>query len=170
MRTLERLSVVMSVFGAALVVAACASPTDAEIAEPAQQQDDPVQSDSDETAATSSSLTDKAEDEAEEAEADEAEEDDEAEEGSVSQEQRYGEPGYGQRPGYGEPGYGRGRGPARQWCSYRDAWHCRRHHPGWRWVNVQGGPPGERYGEYRRHGNRCCMRVHIRDHRPGRGY
>lgn len=182
MTSLKRLSVVMSVFGAGLVVAACASPTDAEIAEQPAQQDDVATADGEDFDTTSSALTDEAEEAAEdvgrEAEdtaedvergAEDAAEDvtDGKEEGSVAQEQQYG---YGQRPGgYGQRpgGYGHGRR-----CDYRNVSHCVRNHRGWRWVDLGGryrGHGGYGYGQHgpRHGGNYCCMRVQIRDHRGG---
>ena len=173
MITLKRLSVVMSVFTTGLVFAACASPTDAEIAEqPAQQEDL-----GEETDTTSSALGEDVEDAAEEAgddisreaedfaeDAEDVAEDVTDEEGSVSQEQRYG---YGR--GHGQGGYGHGRR-----CDYRNVRHCIRHHRGWRWVDVGRGY-GRGHGRYGDHygrgrSNYCCMRVHIRDHRGPRPY
>lgn len=154
MITLKRLSVVMSVFGTGLAVAACASPTDSEIAgEPTQLEQDITASaesdgsepdDVEDVASTSSELMDD-----EDAEA-------EKEESSVSQEQRYG------TPGYGSPGF-HGR-PGRRHCDHSNAWHCRRGQPGWRWVRYRPGHhPGAqgRWGRY----DRCCVHVPIRDHR-----
>lgn len=176
MTTLKRLSVVMSVFGAGLVVVACASPTDAEIAEPAQQENDIATVDGEDFDTTSSALVDEAEEAAEDV-GEEAEDtardvedaaedvvDDDGKEGSVSQEQRYG---YGRRPG----GYGHGRR-----CNYRDVFHCVRNHRGWRWVDLGGGRGhGHGHGPYGDHGrghrgSYCCMRVHIRDHRGPHRY
>jgi len=180
MTTLKRLSVVMSVLGTGLVVAACASPTDAEMAEAAQQEDvAPVDGEDVDTA--SSALADEAEEAAEDVgreaedvgreaedvgrEAGDTARDvedaaehaaDEDEDDSVSQEQRYG---YGRRPG------AYGNGPR---CNYRDVAHCVRNHRGWRWVDLGGrGGQGGEYGRYgdRQRGNYCCMRVHSRDHR-----
>ena len=167
MITLKRLSVVMSVFTTSLVFAACASPTDAEIAEqPAQQEDV-----GEDTETTSSALIDEAEDTAEEAgediregaedvgeDAEDVAENVKGEEGSVSQEQRYG---------YGR-GHGGGAGHGRR-CDYRNVRHCIRHHRGWRWVDIGRGY-GHGHGRYdhgrgQRRSNFCCMRVHVRDHR-----
>jgi len=181
MNTLKRLSVVMSVFGAGLVVAACASPTDAEIAEPAQQQDDvAVDEETDDLGATSSELVDEAEEAAEDVgrEAEETAEDveraadeatDDPNKDTIQQEQRHG-PGAG-----GHSSHGRGYGPGhygrphhdRRWCSQRDNWHCRRGEYGWRWVYLQRDHRPGYGGEWQRRPQRCCMRVHIRDHRGG---
>ena len=125
MITLKRLSVVMSVFTTGLVFAACASPTDTEIAEqPA-------------TDTTSSALIDEAEETAEEAGediregaedvgegAEDVAEDVTGEERSVSEEQRYGDE------------RGRGRAPR---CNYRNVSHCTRGHRGWGWVDIGRG-------------------------------
>jgi len=177
MFTPKRLSVVMSVFGAGLVIAACATPTDAEIADgPAQQNEDVEASgestDAEDIAATTAELS--AEDKEEESVSQEQRSE---QPGAYGEEEGYGQPGYGGayerqgREGYGQPGYGRPEhggygGPyGGRRCDFRDAWHCRRGHPGWRWVS-RGHHPGYG-GGYDREG-RCCVRVHVRDHRGER--
>lgn len=181
MITLKRLSVVMSVFGAGLIFAACASPTDAEVAEPSQQEG-AVTEDAEDVGAASSALVDEAEEAAEDVaheteqtaedvahEAEQTAEDvtGDDDKGSVSQEQRVG---YGHRPG-GHGGYWHGRR-----CDYRDVFHCRRGHRGWRWVDLNRGHDHHHHGrwghDHRRHrADYCCVRVHVRDHRgPLRGY
>ena len=185
MTTLKRLSVVMSVFGTGILIAACASPTDAEIADQS--------SDVDTNASELSSPEEEAEDVAEDAErtaedvgegaertaedvgegAERTAEDvGEDAEGAVSQEQQYGGVG-GPQQGYGggpQQGYGGGHGPggARPYrCNYRHVQHCLRQHSGWRWINlgVSRSPGGHgRYGRGERP-NFCCMRVQPGQHR-----
>ena len=170
MTTLKRLSVVMSVFSAGLVIAACASPTDDEISGQLAQEEERSTADGEDLEIVSSALEDDAEETAEdigheaeqtaedvEHEAEQTAEDvaDDDKEGSVAQEQRYGR----------RPGYGHGRR-----CDYRNVHHCVRNHRGWRWVPIGRSHGG--YGRYGDHGRRhrdsyCCMRVHVRDHRGG---
>ena len=153
MATLKRLSVVMSVFGTGILIAACASPTDADLAEESTGTD----STSVEQAAQIGDEAEQAADDVGEEAGDTAEDvregaedvGDEAED-SVSQEQRYG---WGHRP---------------YRCNYRHVRHCLRNHHGWRWIDLgyrnrpQGGWGHHGWG---RRPSFCCMRVHVRDHR-----
>ncbi|MDF2693265.1 MAG: hypothetical protein K0S65_1648 [Labilithrix sp.] len=133
MLTRNRLFVAMGALGLGSIAGACTSPTDEELTEPSTH---PVES----------GLTSN---EAEDIEATDpnAPLEDEADSSELqSPDDRF---------------YGGGHRPRR--CNYDDAWHCRRGHRGWRWVNRRpgedpgwGGGGGWGSGRPRR----CCVRVH----------
>jgi hypothetical protein len=131
-------SVAMSVLGIGLVIAACTSPTDEEIAQPTNSTEEDIDvtdddsEDADDNASTGSEL-----DEADPLETETAEE--AAGTAQVGEEEKRG--------------WGHGR-PRK--CNHRNAWHCRRGHRGWRWVSYHPGWDGHGHGRPRR----CCVRVH----------
>jgi hypothetical protein len=108
------------VLGTGLVVVACAAPTDAELTAPAQEADE------------SALVTN-----------DEPEGDDVAENGSDPNqaEDETSADVQGEDETFGEA--------QRRRCDRRNNWHCKRGHPGWRWVR-------RHYDSHRR---RCCVRV-----------
>lgn len=134
MTAAKRLSAAFSVLGTALVMFACASPTDAELA--GTEEASPTEADADEGKVDPTQATDLASSALSEDEDDTRE----IASGIVRDEFR------GRR------------------CDRRDDFHCRRHHRGWRWVRDYGRPnigPAPGWGGGFRPGRDryCCVQT-----------
>ena len=149
MFTLSRWFATTSVLGTVLVAAACTSPVEEEIAQPAEE----------ETAAVAES--DEATEGDEAADADDLETTSSAlpvdEDGTFSDEVQLEDQALL-------------RHDRRRVCDRRDEWHCRRHHRGWRWVSYGRGWRGGDVRDHRderggRRGELCCVRYRPRWHR-----
>ena len=154
MMDLKRVMATLSVFGIGLVGVACASPTDAEIAQPAADEGS--------AGAQTSSLkageeaADKAGEEAADKAGEEAADKAGEEAADKAGEEATDEAGEAAGQDTTVVRDHRGYHRHRKFCDYRHAWHCRRGHRGWHWARGGYYAGGWHGGGWHRR-ERCCV-------------